>query len=311
MQKVISILLIVCYVTAIFPSIPVYAAEKSWIAVIPFEARGISKESAGLFFDSFHREIINSKRFNVVERERIDKLLQELALQQTGCTDSECVIQIGRMANADKVMAGSITRIGDKIVAEARVINLETAKIDFAESAECKCKEDEINQLAEDLAIKILRQLPLTGKVISVDEDGVYIDLGKNDGLMKDTELKVERLGKEIIDDDTGDVIMRRKEDVGKIKIETLDNAGSFAEIVEEEKDIRKGDIVSVKLTDVAYLKEKDLILTERKSSKKWLWIGLGVLAIGGAGAAVAMSGSDDGGEEDAGTGSVEIIWGW
>ena len=58
---------------------------------------------------------------------------------------------------------------------------------------------------------------------------------------------------------------------------------------------------------------EKDIPLakvekTEKKGFSKWVWIGLGVLAVGGAALAFG-GGGDDGGGNDGGTGDVSITW--
>jgi hypothetical protein len=45
---------------------------------------------------------------------------------------------------------------------------------------------------------------------------------------------------------------------------------------------------------------------TEKKGFSKWIWIGLGVLAAGGA--ALAL-GSSDGGDGGDGTGDASITW--
>ena len=58
---------------------------------------------------------------------------------------------------------------------------------------------------------------------------------------------------------------------------------------------------------------EKDIPLTEvekteKKGFSKWVWIGLGVLAVGGA--ALALGGGGGGGGVDGGgTGDVSITW--
>ena len=62
---------------------------------------------------------------------------------------------------------------------------------------------------------------------------------------------------------------------------------------------------------------EKDIPLkkvekTEKKGFSKWVWIGLGVLAVGGAALAIGGGGSGgngDGGDGGDGTGDVSITW--
>ena len=60
---------------------------------------------------------------------------------------------------------------------------------------------------------------------------------------------------------------------------------------------------------------EKDIPLTEvekteKKGFSKWVWIGLGVLAVGGAALALGGGGGGDGGGDGGdGTGDVSITW--
>ena len=72
-------------------------------------------------------------------------------------------------------------------------------------------------------------------------------------------------------------------------------------------------DIKTRHKPEVLSTPEKDIPLTEVKNSEKkgfskWVWIGLGVLAVGGAALALG-GGGDGGGGDDSGTGDVSISW--
>ena len=59
---------------------------------------------------------------------------------------------------------------------------------------------------------------------------------------------------------------------------------------------------------------EKDIPLaevekTERKGFSKWVWVGLGILAVGGAAFALGGGGGGDGGNSGDGTGDATITW--
>ena len=74
-------------------------------------------------------------------------------------------------------------------------------------------------------------------------------------------------------------------------------------------------DIKTRHKPEVLSTSEKDIPLTEVKNTEKkgfskWVWIGLGVLAVGGAALALGGGGGDDGGGGDeGGTGDVSISW--
>ena len=67
------------------------------IAVMDIKAVGMSS-SESLAFTEFLRDgFINSSYFKVLPRENMDAILQEQALQQSGCTSDECAIQLGKI----------------------------------------------------------------------------------------------------------------------------------------------------------------------------------------------------------------------
>ena len=80
--------------------IPVYSAEKMRIVVMSLKADGVADRTARTVTNMLRTEFINIGRFTVVERAQMDAILKEQGLQQTGCTDQECAVQIGKLMSA-------------------------------------------------------------------------------------------------------------------------------------------------------------------------------------------------------------------
>ncbi len=101
-------------------------------------------------------------RLQVVERERLDAILSEMKLQQSGLTDPASAVRIGRVLGVQALLMGSYTAIGGMIRIDARIVEVETGLVLKAE--EVTGRTDDFFQLEEALVEKIAAGLdaPLT-----------------------------------------------------------------------------------------------------------------------------------------------------
>jgi hypothetical protein len=84
------------------------------------------------------RELIVSRLsqsllFNAIERDRLDKILREHALQQTGATSSRDNVRIGELLNAHGILYATLSELGEEGVLSLQLIDVETGKIYAAE----------------------------------------------------------------------------------------------------------------------------------------------------------------------------------
>ncbi len=109
----------------------VQSAEKTNIAVLDFEVRGsVSPDEVKIITDRFQTELINGKKFSVLERNQVDKILEEQGFQNSGaCSSNDCQIEMGQMLGVDQLIAGSIGKLGNLFTVNLKVIDVETAEI--------------------------------------------------------------------------------------------------------------------------------------------------------------------------------------
>jgi len=100
---------------------------------------------------------IRVKVFNIMpgyrwlERGRIGEILDEQKFQASGCTDQSCVVEMGQLLGARKMVAGSISRVGDTYNMALNVIDIETGLVDKSVSETCPgCKDGQLFSLAEN-----------------------------------------------------------------------------------------------------------------------------------------------------------------
>ncbi len=112
-------------------------AEKINIAVLELNGNGIDETDLIGLSNRLRTELFKTGEFTVIERSQMDLILQEQGFQQSGCTSSECAVDIGQMLNVQKMVAGSIDKVGNVYVADVRLIDVQSGEISRAASEDC------------------------------------------------------------------------------------------------------------------------------------------------------------------------------
>jgi TolB-like protein len=79
--------------------------------------------------DFLTSELSKSNRIVIVERKKLDKVLQEQALVLSGILDSSNVKQVGNLLNAQFIIQGTINQTNDKTRIDANIIKVKTGEI--------------------------------------------------------------------------------------------------------------------------------------------------------------------------------------
>lgn len=106
--------------------------EKRTIAVLYFENNSISKREQleplkkGLA-SMLTTEISQIQAFKVVEREKLESLLNEMSLSEAGVIDESTTQQIGKLLGAQTLLLGGfINMFGDQLRIDVRIVEVET-----------------------------------------------------------------------------------------------------------------------------------------------------------------------------------------
>jgi len=162
LKKLYAFSIILALVAAVFAALPADAADKPRIAVLEIKNKADNQywwhgggEAAQ---DVFVTELVKSGKFSVIERERINAIMQEKGLNMSGDIDPSSAMQIGKLLGADYMLAGSVTEYGEDsteasapgirrlpgfrmgkknftAAIDARLFNVSTGEIIWADSA--------------------------------------------------------------------------------------------------------------------------------------------------------------------------------
>ena len=162
-KKIFSLVVCAALLAMLFAALPAAAAgDKPRIAVLEIKNKADNQywwhgggEAAQ---DVFVTELVKSGKFSVIERERLNAIMQEKGLNLSGDIDPATAMQIGKLLGADYMLAGSVTEYGQDsaeahgrgvrglpgfgvgkknftAAIDARIFNVSTGEIVWADSA--------------------------------------------------------------------------------------------------------------------------------------------------------------------------------
>jgi TolB-like protein len=103
---------------------------KKTVAVLGFEMTGREDDSYCKYAtEKLTHELVSTGRLTVIERSRIDRVLEELRFNQSGMVNANLAARIGKILAVEGVVIGTISVEGDEVELIARVVQSETAVI--------------------------------------------------------------------------------------------------------------------------------------------------------------------------------------
>jgi len=107
--------------------------EKGGIAVSGFTTKeGGSSDLVTLLNETALVEISKHRSMQVVERERLDMIMEEQRLALTDLMDTTNAIEVGKLLAVNHILTGSVIEMANSVVIFGRIINVETAEIESA-----------------------------------------------------------------------------------------------------------------------------------------------------------------------------------
>lgn len=231
------------------PSKVTQVGSRLSIAVLPFETKGQAQEIEFTLMEKLITQLVNLRRFRVIERGAMDQVMNEQALGMSGMVDEETAVEVGKLAGADVIVVGTINIAEGFGKVSARGIDTETAETIVAkESQTGEPSMSNLEFLVENIAIMIYNALPLVeGYIVNTEENVIYLDIGSTVGIRKGTKCVAFREGDEIIHPITKEVLGTKVTLLGELIVTQVHEKMSVAKILAKEGSIKIGDKVVIK----------------------------------------------------------------
>ncbi|MCK4446523.1 MAG: hypothetical protein KAW56_05525 [Candidatus Marinimicrobia bacterium] len=231
------------------PSKVIRVGSRLSIAVMPFESKGELEDLGELVTEKLITKLVNLRRFRVIERVAMDEIMKEQALGISGVVDEAMAIEVGKIAGADAIVLGSCNLIQGFVTIKSRLIDIETSETIVAKEVQSENTDiRSIEQIVENLAIKIYNDIPLVGGyIVNVEPELIYLDIGSKVGVRKGTKCVAFREGNKIVHPVTGEFLGKKVTKLGELVVVQVQDKLSIAKFVVEKGKVEVGDKVVVK----------------------------------------------------------------
>ena len=89
------------------------AGERFRVVVNELDANGVSKQVSRVVSEHLRLRLIETRRFVIPERDRMEQILQEQSVgaELGDCLSQECAVELGRLLQANKMIVGTVSRL--------------------------------------------------------------------------------------------------------------------------------------------------------------------------------------------------------
>lgn len=238
-----------------------FIGPKRRIGVVEFENKSAYGQGrlGGAASDILVTELVKSEKFIVVERSKMDKIMQEQKLQTQGLTDPQTAAKIGQIMGLEAIVVGTVSQFGVKkegsdyllaqskqqvadVTVDIRVIDVQSGQVILADSGKGQAKSKKgsflgmgtrggYDETLEGEALRAaivkfvdnisnqLNKRPWSAMIADYSGEEIYINAGSASNLKEGVELSCYKQGKEIRDPKTNQILGYREEYLGDFEI--------------------------------------------------------------------------------------------
>lgn len=204
------------------PSAVKLVGERMGLAVLPFQTSGLGVDIGEInIVEQMMTTFYNTNRFKLVERTQLEKILAEQSLGMSGVLDASTAAEIGKGIGVDAIVLGNVTRAGNNLAIDARLIDTETAQIITAQDELSEgLTIAQLKSAIQSLAQKISVDLPLLeGYVIGISGTDLTIDIGSGKGIKKGMKCIIYSEGEDVVHPITKKILGKQTTELGEIKL--------------------------------------------------------------------------------------------
>ena len=110
---------------------PLTNLKNKKVAVVGVDSlhSSISKETVEGLLLFLENSFVNSGKVRVIDRQNIQKITEEYQFQSTSLTDEDTAVEIGKLANADYIVTGALSKVGEQYYLNVKMIDVESGEI--------------------------------------------------------------------------------------------------------------------------------------------------------------------------------------
>lgn len=225
------------------------------LTFVDFEERGGLAERDGFSLVTVLRLgklLEETGRVKVVDRNLMERTLEELNMSAQELADKETMLRLGRLMAAKLIGTGSIYYLPQGTMLSLRLIDTETTTLPYVTNKQFDPQislEKGLYQLNREMLKTIISKYPLRGYIMKVAEDQAVLNLGSERGVVPGTKL-------DVLEEQEPILYKGRKHQpapkvVGRVEVMRVEPDLCYAKIINQERSIKTDDKVQEKLEEM------------------------------------------------------------
>jgi hypothetical protein len=192
-----------------FPAIIFAQTPKLKLAIAGVDSKGIINSASDLITLT-RIEVDKLNIYETIDKYDQNDVFAKNNIEQEGCVGKSCMVEAGKALGAQKVLAGSVERIAEKIIITFRLLDVASESIEKSQTIEFINLQEEIQRMI------MLTLSKLFNKSIDpkIEEKLIYYDA---DGIVPVTTLRLNgpRIGASVTMGENGKRLMSSKDKGG------------------------------------------------------------------------------------------------
>lgn len=124
--------------------------QKNKIAIMEFvDMQGNVSNLGKYISEELTTRLYRTGKFEVIERQLLDKIIQEQKISLSGIVDENSAVELGKILGVDAIATGTISDLGISVKINARLISAESGKLFSVASVEIP-KDDKVKVLLSE-----------------------------------------------------------------------------------------------------------------------------------------------------------------
>jgi TolB-like protein len=147
--------------------------DKNTVAVMPFRFSGADSTLQPLergFADLLATDLSRVKTVTVVDRSRLQAILDEIKLNQTAAVDSTTAVRAGKLIQAGTLVQGSLLQTGEKLRTDAALVSVATSAVSITPATD-EQNLDRIFDMEKRIALSLVQSLGV--QITTAERDAI------------------------------------------------------------------------------------------------------------------------------------------
>lgn len=136
---------------------------RSWdlvnLAVADLVAYFLSEGEARTLTEKVNNALVETEYFAILSRPELKAILEAQQFGRTDlCDDTQCLVELGKVLSVQKIVGGTIGKVGSTYSFTLRLVDVETGRTELSVEKDCSGDVDQLLAVARSLARELSRR---------------------------------------------------------------------------------------------------------------------------------------------------------